>query len=87
MTLAEWIDINVKENLYYIGNDIMIAGQKDGSFNTNDNVFEFMMSQGYAKEIFGSYSMMFFKPEKYDGIAIIKVFINIPTPEEMKKRK
>lgn len=86
MTLAEWIDINVRENFYPSGYEIIVAGQKNGSFNTSDNIFENKIAQRYAKEIFGHYNMMFFKPIVYNEIPMIKVFINIPSKEEVKRR-
>jgi len=86
MTLAEWIDTNVKERFSYAGDSIIVAGQKDGSYNSTDAVFEIRMSQVYAKEIFGRYNMMFFNPIIYDSAPMIRVCINIPTPEEMKNK-
>ena len=86
MTLAEWIDINVRENFYHSGNEIIVVGQKNGSFNTNDNIFENKIAQRYAKEIFGHYNMAFFKPIVYNEIPMIKVFINIPIKEEVKRK-
>lgn len=87
MTLSEWIDFNIKNGMYSAASDIMIVAQKDGSYNINDNIFELKMAQIYAREIFGHYNMMFFKPSLYNDFPVIRVLINIPTPEEMKKRK
>ena len=86
MTLAEWLDINVRENFYHPAAEIIVVGQKNGSLNTSDNIFENKIAQRYAKEIFGHYNMMFFKPIVYNEIPMIKVFINIPTKEEVKRR-
>jgi len=87
MTLAKWIDFNIKNDLYSAASDIMIVAQKDGSYNINDNIFELKMAQIYARELFGHYDMMFFKPYVHNDFPIIRVLINIPAPEEMKKQK
>lgn len=86
MTLAEWITFNENEGIYRIENEIIVVGQKNGSVNISDNIFENKIVQRYAKEIFGHYNMMFFKPIVYNEIPMIKVFINIPTKEEVKRR-
>lgn len=84
MTLADWIDFNTENDLYHAVNEINVVGQKDGSYNSNDNVFELKVSQAYAKALFGQYEMMFFRPEVLNSWPTIRVLINIPTPEEVK---
>lgn len=86
MTLAEWINFNIKNGLYNAGNDIVVVGQKDGSYSTNDNIFEMKTKQLYARELFGHYDMMFFQPSIRNEYPVIRVLINIPTPEEMKRK-
>ena len=65
---------------------LLLLDKKNGSVNISDNIFENKIVQRYAKEIFGHYNMMFFKPIVYNEIPMIKVFINIPTKEEIKRR-
>ncbi len=84
MTLAEWIKQQKEHHLYT--NAIYVVGQKNGSYNINDQLFEMEIQQPYAKQLFGEYEIAFINVKIINDYPNLVVFINIPKPEELKRK-
>ena len=80
MKLAEWIDQQKEHHLYE--HSIYVVGQKNGSYNTNDQIFALEMNQSYAKQFFGEYEIAFINIKMVNDFAKLAVFLKIPEQKE-----
>ena len=84
MKLKDWIDQQKEHHLY--PHAIYVVGQKNGSYSTNDNIFAMELHQPYAKQLFGEYEIAFINVKMVNDFAKLAVFLDIPVPEEMKRK-